>query len=136
MERWKNKGINLKFIRCDDAGENKKLEEELIKRQMGVQFEYTGAGTPQHNGVVERAFATLMGRTRAMLTAAGMSNDIRKKLWAECAGTATKLDNLLVGQKNEKNKAEIFLNETPKYANHLRTFVDIGIVLNQKGKKT
>jgi hypothetical protein len=49
----------VKIIRCNDAGENKVLETLCIKEQLGIHFEYTGPGTPQYNGRVERKFATL-----------------------------------------------------------------------------
>ena len=35
-----------------------------------IGFEFTAQGTPQHNSVVERAFATLFGRVRAMMNIA------------------------------------------------------------------
>jgi hypothetical protein len=60
----------VKTIRCDDAGENKAFENLCIIEQLGIHFEYTGPGTPQYNGRVERKFATLYGRVRAMLNAA------------------------------------------------------------------
>ncbi len=40
-------GINTKIIRCDNAGENKKIEEACIEKRMGIKFEYTADGTPQ-----------------------------------------------------------------------------------------
>ena len=57
----------MKIIRCDNAGENKVLERESEKNELGISFEYTAPGTPQQNGVVERAFVTVMGRARAMM---------------------------------------------------------------------
>jgi hypothetical protein len=60
----------VKVIRCDDAGENKVLELRCIHAQLGINFEYTGPGTPQYNGRVERKFATLYGCVRTMLNAA------------------------------------------------------------------
>ena len=41
-------------------------------------FEYTAPGTPQQNGVVERAFETMLGRIRAIMNGAGFDekNDI------------------------------------------------------------
>ena len=56
----------MKIIRCDNAGENKVLERESDKNELGIIFEYTAPGTPQQNGVVERAFVTVMGRARAI----------------------------------------------------------------------
>ena len=45
--------IKVKIIRCDNAGENKVLEREPDKKELGISFEYTAPGTPQLNGVVE-----------------------------------------------------------------------------------
>ena len=59
--------IQVKIIRCDNAGENKVLERESDKKELGIIFEYTAPGTPQQNGVVECAFVTVMGRERAMI---------------------------------------------------------------------
>ena len=52
--------IQVKIIRCDNAGANKVLERESAKNELGIIFEYTAPGTPQQNGVVERAFVTVM----------------------------------------------------------------------------
>jgi len=38
-----------------------------IDKELGIVFEYTAPGTPQQNGVVERAFATMLGKTRAIM---------------------------------------------------------------------
>ena len=62
----------------------------------GLCFEYTAPGTPQQNGVVERAFVTVMGRARAMMNHAGFTMAKRQQLWCETAQTATMLDNILV----------------------------------------
>ena len=59
--------VKVKTICRDNAGENVKLKEKLNELQYGIDFEITAAGTPQHNGVVERAFETLYGRIRATL---------------------------------------------------------------------
>ena len=74
------KEYKVKFIRCDNAGENLKLEEACKKEGFGIKFEYTAPGTPQQNGKVERAFATLYGRVRSMLNAARLNNEFRKGL--------------------------------------------------------
>ena len=57
--------IQVKIIRCDNAGETKVLERESDKNELGIIFEYTAPGTPQQIGVVEIAFLTVMGRARA-----------------------------------------------------------------------
>jgi hypothetical protein len=66
----------MKTIQCDDDGENKELENRCIQEQLGINFEYTGPGTPQFNGRVERKFATLYGRVRTMLNAARLLKDL------------------------------------------------------------
>ena len=64
-------GKCVKHIRCDNAGENQALEKECIEKELGIVFEYTAPGTPQQNGVIERAFATMLGKTRAIMNGAG-----------------------------------------------------------------
>jgi transposase InsO family protein len=59
--------LTVKYVRCDNAGKNIKLEEACKKDGLGIQFEYTSPGTPQRNGLVKRKFATLYGRVRAMM---------------------------------------------------------------------
>ena len=54
--------IQVKFICCDNARENKKLEEKSNAEGMGIIFEYTATGTPQQNVYVERAFPMIMGQ--------------------------------------------------------------------------
>ena len=59
--------IEIKKIRLDNSGENKSLQEECDKQNLGVIFEFTALGTPQQNSVVERRIPKLMGSTKAML---------------------------------------------------------------------
>ena len=94
--------MQVKIIRCYNAGENKVLERESDKNELGIIFEYTAPGTPQQNGVVERAFVTVMGRARAMMNHAGLTMDKRQQLWCEAAQTSTMLDNILVQQAEPK----------------------------------
>ena len=71
-------GIEIKKIRLDNSGENKSLPKECDKLNLGVIFEFTAPGTPQHNSVVERRIPALMGRTRAMLIQAGIDSKGRE----------------------------------------------------------
>ena len=70
---------------------------------MYARFEFSALGTPQQNGVVERALATLYGRVQAMLNYTNMEGDIRKSLWAECRKTATNTDGILYGKDQAEN---------------------------------
>ena len=63
----------MKIIRCDSAGEDKVLERESEKNELWIIFEYTAPATPQQNGVVERAFVTVMGKAREMMNHAGFT---------------------------------------------------------------
>ena len=66
-------GTEVKRIRLDNSGENRSLQIECDKQNLGVIFEFTAPGTPQQNSVVERKIPTLMGRARAMLIQAGIN---------------------------------------------------------------
>ena len=43
----KKYGIEIQRIRLDKSGENKRLQKECIKENLGVIFEFTAPGTPQ-----------------------------------------------------------------------------------------
>ena len=88
--------IQVKIFRCDNAGENKVLERESDKNELGIIFEYTAPGTSQQNRVVERAFVTVIRRVRALMNHAGFTMAKRQQLWCEAAQTATLLNNILV----------------------------------------
>ena len=128
-------GKKIKYIRCDNAGENIKTEERFVKDKRGITFEYTARNTPQQNGKVERAFATLFGRVRAMLNQAGMERSKRDLLWTEAAATATKLENILVNKQEDNSPFEQMYGKLPSYAMHLRTFGEIGIVALKTGNQ-
>ena len=110
--------IQVKIIRCDNAGENKVLERDSDKNELRIILEYTAPGTPQQNGVVERAFVTVMGTVRAMTKAK------RQQLWCEAAQTATMLDNILV-QESAKSPpfTQPFVVDA-KCANHVIVFAE------------
>ena len=109
-----------------------------MKRQgLGLNFEYTAPGTPQQNGRVERNFVALYGRVRAMLNGARITLEMRQKLWAECAKTATACENLITCADHKESSYKLFYGEHPKYARHLRTFGEIAIITDNtkiKGK--
>jgi hypothetical protein len=45
-------GVNVKFIRCDDSGENKALFEECRSKGFGIKFEFSGPRTSKYNLIV------------------------------------------------------------------------------------
>ena len=98
----------VKFIRCDNAGENKTLENQCKDNELGINFKYMAPGTPQQNGVVERVFVTLYGRVQVMMNEAHFTKQQRGQLWTECASTATKLENMMSDKEDEESPYEKF----------------------------
>ncbi|MFM8622588.1 MAG: hypothetical protein ACKOB3_04330, partial [Holophagaceae bacterium] len=68
IKTLKEMGNPVKYIRCDNAGENESLKKQLDLEGSNIRFEFTARMTPQQNGKVERAFATLYGRMREMMS--------------------------------------------------------------------
>ena len=124
----------MKIIRCDNAGDNKVLERESEKNELGIIFEYTAPGTPQQNGVVERAFVTVMGRARAMMNHAGFTMAKRQQLWCEAVQTATLLDNILVQDSAKSPPFTQVFGVDAKYAKHLKGFGEMCVVADTDNK--
>ena len=57
-------GIEIKRIRLDNSGENRSLQKDCDKQNLGVIFEFTAPGTTQQNSVVERKIPALVGRAK------------------------------------------------------------------------
>jgi hypothetical protein len=85
----------VKFIRCDDAGENMTMKNNPEIKSFGIKFEFLGPRTPQRNGKVERKFQNFYGRIRAMLNGADLEGELRDKIWAECVMNVTYLSNII-----------------------------------------
>jgi hypothetical protein len=67
----KSQGKAIKYIRCDNGGENRGLMNQLQGGdwKIPVQFEFTGRHTPQQNNLAAIGFAMIAGRGRAMMSA-------------------------------------------------------------------
>ena len=128
-------GIDVKHLRLDNSGENRSLQKECEKQNLGILFEFTAPGTPQQNSVVERKIPTLMGRPRAMMIEAGFSQQDKRKFWCEVISTATKLDNTMVRKERTKPPYTLFYNDEPKYKKYLRSFGEIAVIAISDGKK-
>ena len=98
--------IEIKRIRLDNSGENKSLQKECDKQNLGIIFEFTAPGTPQQNSVAERRIST-----------------------------ATKLDNIMVRPERTKPPHTLFYGEDAKYVRSLRTFGEMAVVAIHEGKK-
>ena len=121
-------GKVVKYIRCDNAGENISFENECKKEGLGIKFEYTSPNSPQFNGRVERKFATLYSRVRANLNGAKLNMRLRDLLWAEAAATSTIQENVYVTKRKQKSSYEQFYGKELPGWRHMRQFGEIGIV--------
>ena len=126
----RHKGQVVKFIRLDNAGENKALEQLCARKRRNFDFEYTPRDSPQYNGKVERKFATLWSRVRSDLNAVKFPKRMRHGLWSECARHATDIENLLV----TKNKKELGPSYRQFYGSdwagveYLHQFGEMGVI--------
>ena len=129
VKHLRTQGKITKFIRCDNAGENRATEALCVREGLGIEFEYTAPNSPQQNGRVERRFATLYGRVRSMLNAAQLNQEFRQGLWAECAQTATYLDNHdCESSENKRPRYTEFYGRDDKTFPYIRRFGEMAIV--------
>ena len=123
----KKHNIEIRRIGLDNSGENRSLQKECDKANLGITFEFTAPGTPQQNSVAERRIPTLMGRARAMLIQAGIESKHNGEFWCEVISTATKLDT--------KPPHTLFYGEDAKYTRSLRTFGEMAVIAIHEDKK-
>ena len=136
-------GHKVEYLRCDNAGENLKFQSQATVNGITAKFEITAPGTPQQNGKCERKFATLYGRVRAMLRDAILTQDMKNKLWTECAATATKLDSVTVNTAKLHKKGDgmkncpyyKFYGQLPSWIRNLKQFGEIAIITDHAKKK-
>ena len=60
FKSWERDGYPVNYVRCDNAGENKKLESRLKSTNQKIypKFEYTAKATPQQNSLSEKGYVT------------------------------------------------------------------------------
>ena len=132
LHHWRQNGLAVKYIRLDNAGENKKLQEraESADWKLGIVWEYTARDTPQQNSLAEVGFALIASQGRAMMAAAHVPLEIRKKVYRDAFKTATLLDALAAVEIDDivKPRVEHWCGKLPAYAKHLRTWGEAGTV--------
>jgi hypothetical protein len=77
---------------------------------------------------VERKFQTFFGRIRAMLNSAGVKDQLRSGVCAECAMTVTFLSNVTSIKNKEICPYEFLFGCKPKLSTSLRSFSKIDVV--------
>ncbi len=129
-----DEGLEIKFIRMDNAGENQKLAERLRDhdRIRNITVEYTSPHTPQQNGVVERAFPSILGRVRAMMLSAKLDTTMKGYLWAECVNTATLLENATAKDDNGSPMHRLYKSNY-KWIKNLREFGELAVLTTATG---
>jgi hypothetical protein len=120
--------LNVKFIRCDDTGENVSMKNDQDIKSFGVKFEFSGSRTPQRNGKVENKFQNFYVRIRSMLNGAGLTGDLRSIIWAECAMTTTYLSNIISSKSSLKSPFELLFGSKPILHYDLKIFGEVGVV--------
>jgi hypothetical protein len=99
-----------KFLQRDNSPENKNILQELKKKGINMFIEFAAPGTPEENGKVKRMFATLWGKSRAMMNQAKLNKEFRSGLWTECANCLTQPNNILIKKKKSVTPHEEFYN--------------------------
>jgi hypothetical protein len=131
LQRYKN--IKIKFIRCDNSGENKDIHQEIIQiPKIIVQFEFTAPDPPQQNGKFERKFETLYGKFHTNLNEAKFTWPLCRGIWACCALLITKLDKALICSDVHLPPYELFYEYNPAWLPYLKLFGDMAIIKNPK----
>jgi hypothetical protein len=118
--------FNSKSIRLYNSSENKSFHQLIIKSATNINFEFTASGTPQKNGKVERAFASLFGKTRSMLNAGTIP--LIKGLRAKCANVSAQLENIIVKENYQQYSSEKVYGTSPKWISNMRTFGEMAII--------
>jgi Reverse transcriptase (RNA-dependent DNA polymerase) len=132
FDKWKQGGNPVKFIRCDNAGENQTLQHRAngVEWKLNIEFEYTPRDTPQHNHLAELGLASLANKGRSMMRAANVPINVRYKVWVKAFQHATDLDGLNVITLDEKvaTRYEHWCGRLSKWVNHLRIWGEAGTV--------
>ena len=118
----------LRYLRLDRSGDNLKLARELKKLYPTLICEFTAKDTPQQNGKLERAIATIWNRVRAMMDGAGIKGILKNKLWAEAFRTAIMWHNISLTSREPKCPNLQWGEDLPHWIKTLRIFGEIEVV--------
>jgi hypothetical protein len=123
----------VKYIRMDNAGENKLLQKRAESKdwKLNITYEYTARDTPQQNHLAELALATMANKGRACMTAANVPENLRYLLYHKAFQYATDTGGLGVYTIGEltTTRYKHFCGQNPKFAEHLRTWGEAGCTM-------
>jgi hypothetical protein len=115
-------GIDVKYVWCNNAGDNKAMKDDSEIKPFGIKFELSGPRTPQRNEKVERKFQAFYGRIRSMLNCTGLKDELRNKIWAESAMTVMYLSNVMPTKHELKSPYELLFGSKPVLNSRLKMF--------------
>ena len=91
-------------------------------------MEFTGANTPQRNGIVERRFLTDGERATAAMVSAKLTPEKRKLLWAEFCYAASKVENISCNSAHDDPPDTLFYGTKSNLPPHLIKLGRIGYI--------
>jgi hypothetical protein len=80
----RNNGTPVRYVRCDNAGENKDRVKS-VDWKLDIDFEFTARSIPQHNSLAETGLTTLLKRIRK--SSIGISLPFISRFSANCGQT-------------------------------------------------
>jgi hypothetical protein len=129
LHQMRGQGIKINHLRINNAGEHNDFVNLCLKQ--GIKPELTAPHTPQHNGIVERRFATDLRRAQAMMEAADLTVGLRNLLRGEALQTATFIGNMCVSPRNMNDTSpyeKFYKKKPPLNPTNLIQFGRIGYV--------
>eukprot|EP00957_Ditylum_brightwellii_P122740 9360056-Ditylum_brightwellii.AAC.1 len=125
VKKWKDSGLSVKYMQCDNAGENWLLEKRYnsAEWQLGVHFEYTSQDTSQQNHLAELKLALLANKGWELMIDAKVSINKQCTVCNEATMTATLTDRLTAIDLDGTfaTKYMHLLKKNPAFAEHLCT---------------
>ena len=132
FHKWKQGGNTVKYIRCDNAGENRTLMKRANSPdwKLNIEFEFTPRDTPQHNHLAELGLTSIASKGRALMTGAKIPLKIRYKVLDKAFQHATDMDGLVTTELQGKvsTRYEHWCGQLLKWVKHLRTWGESGTV--------
>ncbi len=136
LDWLKGQGITVKYLWCDNAGEQGKKLAEFCK-VCEIQVEYMAPNMPQQNSIIEQKIAMDCDRAYAMLLAARLTKIAQNLLRAEAESTAMKLSNMAWNQQVKGFPNDLFDRKPEQlHPGQLIEFGQVGYVIIQKQIKT
>ena len=127
--------LQVKYIRCDNAGEHQEALRKLCKEK-GITLEYTAPNTPQQNGRVEKKIHTLWQRAMTMMVNSNLTVESQGKFWAEAVACSNYLEDLVIKAGRAEPALSIWTgNNIAKWIKRLVEFGRIGVVNKQEKLK-